>query len=71
LLRALAAKHPNLAVRRVEIIDFDSPAAAEHLPGVKGLPVVWVLDERGRRVETLVATSAREVYEKLEKRLGR
>ena len=65
LLRALAKKHPNLAVRRVEIVDFDSPAAVEHLKGAKGLPVIWIYDSRGRRVETLVATSAREVHDRL------
>jgi thioredoxin 1 len=69
MLRALAARHDNLAVRRVEIVDLESPAAVEHLPGVKGLPVVWIFDERGRRVETLVGTDARSVYERLKKRL--
>jgi thiol-disulfide isomerase/thioredoxin len=68
VLRALVARHPNLAVRRVEIVDYDSPAA-ELLRGKKGLPVVWIFDARGRRVDTLVTTSAREVYERLEQRL--
>lgn len=56
-LRHLAAMHPNLAVRKVEIVDDDSPAAREHLKGKVALPEVWILDTSGRRLHTLRATS--------------
>lgn len=70
-LRSLAGQNPDLAVRRVEIIDFDSPAAKQHLPGVKELPVVWILDSRGKRIDTLVGTDARQVYDRVKQRLKR
>jgi thiol-disulfide isomerase/thioredoxin len=70
-LRSLAGQNPDLAVRRVEIIDFDSPAAKEHLRGIKELPVVWIYDKNGKRVDTLVATDAHQVYDRVKERLER
>ena len=54
-LRALAAQTPGLALRRVNIVDFDSPIARRELPGVSVLPHLRlqgpdkkrVLDESG------------------------
>lgn len=42
-LRALAAKRPGVAVRRVNIVDFESPIARRELPGVSQLPHVRVV----------------------------
>ena len=53
VLRELAHKYP-LAVRRAEVTTMDSPIAQAHLKGVKGLPVVWVYNQQGQRVLTLV-----------------
>ncbi|MND06755.1 hypothetical protein D3C83_283220 [compost metagenome] len=53
----------------MEVVDFDSDVARQHLRGVKELPVVWIYDASGKRVETLVGTSARDVYERLKRRL--
>lgn len=53
MLRELAAKHEDLAVRRVEIVDDDSPAA-KHLRGA-ALPVLWVYDRSGKRTAVLTA----------------
>lgn len=49
----LAAKHPNLAVRRVEVPDFDSRAAVEHLPKENSLPQLWIFDGSGKRRATV------------------
>jgi thiol-disulfide isomerase/thioredoxin len=46
-LRDLAAKRPGLAVRRVNIVDFDSPIAQRELPGVPMLPHVRVVRDSG------------------------
>ena len=69
MLRELAAEHRGLAVRRVEVVDLDSPVAVEHLKGAQALPVVWIFDERGKQVEKLEATSVETVRERLERYL--
>lgn len=52
-LEALAARRPELAVRRVEVPDLDTPVAVEHLKGVEMLPVIWILDREGRVLRRL------------------
>ena len=47
-LRALAAKRPGLAVRRVNIVDFNSPIARRELPGVSVLPHLRLLGGPGQ-----------------------
>jgi thiol-disulfide isomerase/thioredoxin len=49
-LSRLAAEDPLLAVRRVNIEDFDSPIAVKELPGVSVLPHVRVVAPDGRTV---------------------
>ncbi|HMR07208.1 MAG TPA: hypothetical protein PKA88_15600, partial [Polyangiaceae bacterium] len=68
---ALAKRHDTLAVRRVEIVDDDSPAAREHLGGKVALPEVWILDQKGRQVSRLRATSASQVKSALSRLLKR
>ncbi len=46
-LRELTGRQENLAVRRVNIVDFDSPIARQELPGVDLLPRVRVLSPAG------------------------
>ncbi|NRA31709.1 MAG: thioredoxin family protein [Polyangiaceae bacterium] len=65
-LRRLAAGFPDLAVRRAELIDFDSPVAQAHLPGVAGLPVVWIFDRFGKRVQVLEGTTEVQMRSVLE-----
>ena len=60
-LDEIAKDHPHLAVRKVELIDFDSPVAKEHLKGVPALPVVRIYDEKGRRVVNLVGAKPKRV----------
>ncbi len=49
-LRGLAARRPDVAVRRVNVVDFDSPVALRELHGVTTLPHVRLLDPKGRAV---------------------
>jgi len=46
-LRELAARRPGLAIRRVNIVDFDSPIAVRELPGVSQLPHIRVVAPDG------------------------
>jgi thiol-disulfide isomerase/thioredoxin len=60
-LEEIAKDHAHLAVRKVELIDFDSPVAKEHLKGVPALPVVRIYDEKGRRLVNLVGAKPERV----------
>ena len=39
----------SVALRRVEVPDFDSPVATKNLAGIAGLPHVWIFDQKGVR----------------------
>lgn len=60
-LRALAAEHADLAVRKVEVPDADAAVARQHLGGSVALPQVWIYDRRGELVDKLVATTEGQV----------
>ncbi len=60
-LEALAADNSSIAVRKVEVTDFDSPIAKAHLSNVKGLPLVWIYDASGKRVHVAVQKSLDEI----------
>lgn len=51
---AVMATRPDLAYRRLDIGDWDSPLGQHYLEGVKELPYVIVFDRDGRRTATLV-----------------
>jgi thiol-disulfide isomerase/thioredoxin len=55
-LRALVREREGLALRRVNIVDFDSPIARRELNGVTSLPHVRLVDPSGRRVLELSGT---------------
>ena len=68
-LRRLARENPGLAVRRVEVPDFDSPVAKQHLAGETSLPLLWLYDASGKRRQVLrrpedVEPAVRELLEK-------
>ncbi len=65
-LRRLASEHADIAIRRVEVPDFDSPVAKQHLRGVTALPVVWIFDGQGRRIQTLSPASPASVVDEVE-----
>jgi thioredoxin 1 len=70
LLADLAAHDPDLAVRRVEVPDFDSAVAREHLAGVAALPVVWIFDRDGHLIERIAGASPDDVRRKVERALA-
>jgi len=61
MLQNLAEQHSNLAVRRVEVPDFDSAVGRDHLKGVAMLPVVWIYDRNGRLVAKMVGATSKQV----------
>jgi len=55
-LRALAAERSDIAIRRVNIVDFDSPIATRELRGVSQLPHLRIADPSGRVVSSTSGT---------------
>jgi thiol-disulfide isomerase/thioredoxin len=47
-LRRLAAEHRDVAIRKIDIIDWTTPVVKQH--GVEGLPHMVVYDPEGRRL---------------------
>jgi thiol-disulfide isomerase/thioredoxin len=66
-LRELAAQRPALAVRRVNIVDFDSPIAARELPGVSLLPHLRLV-RPGGGIAFEASGPADELFAEIEKR---
>jgi thiol-disulfide isomerase/thioredoxin len=67
-LRALAARDPRVAVRRVNIVDFDSPISKRELPGVSLLPRLRLVAPDGSLVWE-ASGPADELMHQLEDRL--
>ena len=49
-LRSLAAEHPDVAIRRVNIVDADSPIARREMRGATTIPRVRLVDPQGKTV---------------------
>ena len=64
-LRELIAGRKDLAVRKLNVVDFDSPLAKELGPRIEALPYVIVFDPAGRRTDIVGAD-----FGKLDKALG-
>lgn len=47
-LRGLASRHPNLAVRKIDIVDWTTPVVAQH--GIHGLPHMILYGPEGERL---------------------
>ena len=60
-LERLASKETRLAIRKVEVPDFDSPVAVEHLKDISQLPVVWLMAPGQSTPTVLVGTDPDEV----------
>ncbi len=63
-LREILKRRADVAVRKLDIVDFDSPLAHELGPDFDALPYLVVLDPKGRRTEIIGAD-----FEALEKAL--
>ena len=52
-MKTLLPSHPDLAYRKLDIVDWDSPLAVHQLAGVKELPYVLVYGKDRRRIEAI------------------
>jgi thiol-disulfide isomerase/thioredoxin len=65
LLRDLAAEHPDLAVRRAEVVDSDDAIVSAHLGDGAALPVVRIYDAQGKLVREMIGTTDVDVKKAL------
>jgi thiol-disulfide isomerase/thioredoxin len=52
-MAALLLTAPDVAVRKVDVADWNTPVAKHYLADVTGLPYVVVFDKKGKRVDTI------------------
>lgn len=64
-LRQVVAQRPDVAVRKLNVRDFDTPLARELGPAFETLPYVVVLTPKGRRIDIAGAN-----FQALDKALG-
>jgi thiol-disulfide isomerase/thioredoxin len=50
---AMAEKRSDVAYRKLDVGDWDTPLGARYLQGVKALPYVLVFDKAGKRVDAI------------------
>jgi thiol-disulfide isomerase/thioredoxin len=48
-------EQPDIAFRKINIVDWDSPVAKQHLKGVSNLPHVLVYSKKGERVGAMTS----------------
>jgi thiol-disulfide isomerase/thioredoxin len=53
LLFQLLDAHSDLAVRKIDVVDWESDAAKMHLKNVAQLPYVQIYDKQGKRVDAV------------------
>ena len=70
ILTDYAAKYSQLAVRKVEVPSFDEPVAKQHLKGVSGLPVIWIMDANGQIIRKLESVPIDKLRKELDAILG-
>ena len=64
-LSQLASQDQKLAVRKIEVPDFDGPVAIEHLKGLSALPIVRIYGPQGSLLHELVGTTEAEVRKRV------
>jgi thiol-disulfide isomerase/thioredoxin len=69
-LRSLAAEHPDVAIRRVNIVDSDSPISRREMHGATTIPRVRLIDPEGRVVWEESGTPA-VLIDGIRERIGR
>ena len=50
-LHKILKKHPDVAVRKIDVVSWSSPVAKQHLRGVPQLPYVIIYDKQGKEVD--------------------
>lgn len=64
---AVAAKRSDVAYRKMDVGDWDTPLGARYLKGVKALPYVLVFDPAGTRVDAIDGLDLKRLDQAIEK----
>lgn len=71
MLTRKAGSHPDLIIKKVEVPSFDTEVAKEHLSNVNGLPLVWLMDPKGKLVKKFEAVDLVTLEEQLDSILNK
>lgn len=66
-MQAVLAAHPDVALRKIDIVDWDSEAAKQHLTSAPDLPYVVVFAPSGRQVAAISGLHLPELDAAIEK----
>lgn len=66
-MQAVLAAHPDVALRKIDIVDWDSEAAKQHLASAPDLPYVVVFGRSGKQVAAISGLRLPELDAAIEK----
>jgi thiol-disulfide isomerase/thioredoxin len=66
-MKQVLAAQPDVALRKVDVVDWDSPAAKQHLQGVPNLPYVIVFGRSGKQVAAISGLELEQLDAAIEK----
>lgn len=66
-MKRILAEAPDVALRKINVVDWSSPVAREHLGNVGGLPYVEVYSTTGKRVAAIEGLDLERLRKAIEK----
>jgi thiol-disulfide isomerase/thioredoxin/copper chaperone CopZ len=69
-LKDILSTRDDVAVRKVNIVDWDRPVVAQHLQGVANIPFVIIFGKEGQRVAAITGVKKEEIREAILKAGG-
>lgn len=70
-MKQVLATQPDVALRKVDVVDWDSAVAKQHLQGVPNLPYVIVFGKSGRQVAQISGLELQQLDAAIEKARAR
>ncbi|MFT7622750.1 MAG: copper chaperone CopZ [Myxococcota bacterium] len=67
----ILTSHPNVALRKLDVVSWDTPLAQRALQGVKALPFVVVVDGKGREIDRISGLDLPRLRAAIERGTGR
>ena len=66
-MRTILTSDPDVALRKINVVDWESPIAKQELSHVEGLPYVEVYDRTGKRVARIPGLNLERLHRSIEK----
>ena len=61
----LLQKHPKIALRKINVVDWNRPVVKQHLAGVSQLPYLIIFDQKGQKRKTIVGRKISQLQQTL------